>query len=307
MARITVFGEPLLELASTSSGSVLGPSNLGIAGDTLNTSVYLSRLGHDVNFVTALGSDAYSDALKHRLREEGVGTENIIEHPKRVPGLYAIRTDHQGERFFTYWRDHSAARAFFDLPDADRALRSAVDSDLLYFSGISMAILTPTGRSSVLEIAGRCADSGIAVAFDGNYRPYGWEDDETARQCLTNVGKIATMVLPTSEDDDKLFGEDTPIAHAKRWREFGTSMVIVKNGPDGAWLLGEDLTETHIAVDEIIKPTDTTGAGDSFNAGFLAAILDGQSPTIAAASGNRLAGQVIQHRGALIPHEAMPA
>ncbi len=128
-----------------------------------------------------------------------------------------------------------------------------------------------------------------------------------AQACLTKVGGIATIALPTSEDDDQLFGADSPLNHARRWRQFGTRMVVVKNGPDGAWLLGKDQDEAHVAVDSIIQPTDTTGAGDSFNAGFLAAFLDGQSPSASAAAGNQLAGRVIRHRGALIPRDAMPS
>lgn len=306
MARITVFGEPLLELASTASGSVLGAAQLGIAGDTLNTSVYLARLGHAVNYVTALGEDTYSQAIIERLNGEGVSTDRIVRHPTRVPGLYAIRTDEAGERFFTYWRDQSAARDFFALADAPAAIGSAWESELFYFSGISLAILTPHQRNQLLEVARACRKQGVEVAFDGNYRPYGWQSTEQARHCLTDVGKTASIVLPTSEDDDQLFGSATPVEHAHRWRSFGAALVVVKNGPNGAYVVREGGDPTHVAVDQVIQPVDTTGAGDSFNAAFLAAMLAGRSATVAAAMGNRLAARVIQHRGALIPRDEMP-
>ena len=298
MAKVCVFGEPLLELASLDAGSVLGSSMLGVAGDTLNTSVYLARLGHEVTFVTALGVDSYSDAMIERLAQEGVQTD-----PSRVPGLYAIRTDDQGERYFTYWRDQSAARDFFSLPDADQLADAVSRSDLFYFSGISLAILSPAYRDALLDVA---RQSTAQVAFDGNYRPYGWQSQSVAQDTLAAVGAIAQIVLPTNEDDDTLFGHATPSEHAKRWRSYGVDTVVVKNGPDGAWVFAGDSDAQHATVDEVIQPLDTTGAGDSFNAAFLAAYLDGSSAYDAAKSGNRLAGQVIQHRGALIPSSEMP-
>lgn len=306
MANISVFGEPLLEIASSSRGSVLGAAQLGIAGDTLNTSVYLARLGHRVSFITALGTDSYSDAIIERLNNEGVSTDQVLRHPSRVPGLYAIRTDASGERYFTYWRDQSAARDFFGLPDAQAAISTALDSDLFYFSGISLAILAPERRAEVIEIAKNCRGRNVHVAFDGNYRPYGWQSTDVARTCLEAVGGIASLVLPTSEDDDQLFGAATPVEHATRWQSMGVSTVVVKNGPDGAWVLSNSEPIEHVAVEEVIAPIDTTGAGDSFNAAFLAAFLNDQSPVQAARQGNALAARVIQHRGALIGAADMP-
>lgn len=303
MARVSVFGEPLLEIASQTAGQVLGPSVLGIAGDTLNTAVYLSRLGHDVSFITALGTDAYSEALLGRLADEGISVECVGRHRSRMPGLYAIRTDESGERCFVYWRDTSAARAFFDLDSADALIESAVSSDLFYFSGISMAILSESDRSRLLNVARRCQGT---VAFDGNYRPYGWGSIDEARHYLEQVGEVASIVMPTSEDDDALFGAAEPLAHGKRWRSYGVDTVVVKNGPDGAWLVDGMGEVTHAQVDEVIQPLDTTGAGDSFNAAFLAAHLHGESLADAARAGNRLAARVIQERGALIPLESMP-
>ena len=303
MASVSVFGEPLLEIASQQSGKVLGPSVLGVAGDTLNTAVYLSRLGHEVSFITALGTDAYSDALLGRLTDEGISVGCVGRHPFKMPGLYAIRTDETGERYFVYWRDTSAARAFFDLKNAEELIESAVSSDLFYFSGISMAILSAADRDRLLDVARRCSG---AVAFDGNYRPYGWSSVDEARSYLERVGEFASIVMPTSEDDDALFGAAEPLAHGKRWRSYGVDTVVVKNGPDGAWLIEASGEATHAKVDEVIQPLDTTGAGDSFNAAFLAAFLHGDSLVDAARAGNNLAARVIQERGALIPLQSMP-
>lgn len=305
MTRVTVFGEPLLEL-STAQGGRFGPAHLSFAGDTLNTSVYLARLGVQVDYITALGTDPWSDALVEAIKDEGIGTGNILRHPSRMPGLYAIQTDEAGERSFTYWRDQSAARAFFDLPGASDCLQSVMDSQLFYFSGISLSILDAHGRSALTHLAKKARAKGLPVAFDGNYRPRGWDSAQEARAAMREIAPALAIVLPTHEDDDALFGPNTPAAHALRWRAAGADLVVVKRGPDGAVVFDGTGPGCRVPVPEAVQPRDTTGAGDSFNAGFLAAYLKGCPPAHAALQGHKLAGTVIQYPGAIIPETAMP-
>ena len=92
-------------------------------GDTLNTAVYLARLGTPVDYITALGDDSWSDELIAAWKAEGVGTSRILRLPGRLPGLYIIQTDLKGERRFSYWRETSAARLLFQAPEARASLR----------------------------------------------------------------------------------------------------------------------------------------------------------------------------------------
>ena len=124
---IFVFGEAMLEYHGS------GGNGLRYGGDTLNTAIHLARMGHDVAYVTALGTDAISDALVAAWKREGVDTRFILRHPSRQPGIYAIHVDETGERSFLYWRDQSAARAMFDLPEMAAALTAAERASLLYF------------------------------------------------------------------------------------------------------------------------------------------------------------------------------
>src|SRR3954447_7034899 len=82
-----------------------GRFSRGYGGDTLNTAVYLARLGVAVDYVTALGDDLWSDEMLAGWAAEGVGTGQVARLPGRVPGLYIIQTDAHGERRFSYWRD----------------------------------------------------------------------------------------------------------------------------------------------------------------------------------------------------------
>jgi 2-dehydro-3-deoxygluconokinase len=304
--RVAIFGEPLIELSLLPCRTI-GDARVGIAGDTLNTAVYLARLGVEVDYVTARGTDPYSEAILAFLHSEGVGTSGILRHPERVPGLYAIGTDAQGERSFTYWRSASAARQYFTLSCADEALTGATGSGTFYFSGISLSILDETGRERLMARARAASADGVRVVFDGNFRARGWQSANEARMLFERVATFASILLPTDADDDALFGKRVPARHAKYWSALGASLVVEKCGPEGALVVSNHGEPFVIPVPVHLKPIDTTGAGDSFNAAFLAAILSGQSIESAVRAGHALAGVVICRRGAIIPAADMPS
>jgi 2-dehydro-3-deoxygluconokinase len=110
------------------------------------------------------------------------------------------------------------------------------------------------------------------------------------------------MVMPTFTDEAALFGDASPAHTVVRWRDWGAEQVIVKLGAQGCLVCDASGTAAvpAIKVDTVI---DTTGAGDAFNAGFLAARRAGQNLTQAAQTANRVAAIVIQHRGAIMPRE----
>jgi len=141
------------------------------------------------------------------------------------------------------------------------------------------------------------------VAFDGNYRSRLWGPDPAqARRVYARMLALTDICLATADDEAALWGDVDAVASHTRLTAMGAGEVVVKCGPEGA-LVAPGL---RIATDPNPAPIDTTAAGDSFNAAYLAARLSGRDPTEAAAAGNRLAGRVIAHPGALIPRAAMP-
>jgi 2-dehydro-3-deoxygluconokinase len=140
--------------------------------------------------------------------------------------------------------------------------------------------------------------------MDGNYRPRGWQNDpDKARDVLRRFWVLSDLALPTFDDEALLWGDADATATIARLRALGLREVAVKLGHDGA-LVATQGVPIAVPVPAHIAPVDTTGAGDSFNAAYLAARMQGRSPAVAARDGNRLAGVVIQHRGAVVPTEA---
>jgi len=288
--KIVLVGEGMLEFSQADNAW-----RLGHAGDTINTAIHLARFGHDVAYLTALGSDPFSDDLRKSWRAEGIDTRLILTDPTKSPGLYAIRTDGAGERSFFYWRENSAARGLFTAPGIEAALKEAEGADLLAYSLISLAILPPEARQALFALCARVRARGGKVAFDGNYRPRLWTDIATAIEARDQAIASSDIGLPTLDDETLLSGQTSADAVAAHWTQCGAGEVIVKLGAQGCRLPDG----TILPPPERLSPVDTSGAGDAFNAGYLDARSNGELPHIAALRGHQLAGWTVMRRGAL--------
>jgi 2-dehydro-3-deoxygluconokinase len=256
-----------------------------------------------VDYVSALGEDAYSDQMLAMWQAEGVGTALVARLPGRLPGLYTIRTDARGERSFTYWRSASAARLMLKDGRAERLQAALAGYDLLYLSGITLSILDPPQRAALLALADAVRAAGGRVAFDSNYRPVGWPDPDEARRTFDAMLTRTDVALPTLDDERALFGVADAAAATDRLHRLGVAEVAIKLGRDGCFL-SSALGTGEVAGEPVGAVVDSTAAGDSFNAAYLGARLLGAPPEAAARVGNRLAARVIAHPGAVVPADA---
>lgn len=298
--RVVSIGEVMVELSRGPDGRY----GLAFGGDTFNTAVYLARAGVEVSYATALGDDPYSDGIVALAAAEGVGHDLIQRLPGRMPGLYMIETDAQGERRFFYWRDTSPARDLFELPQWNQIAEALIGAKLVYFSGITLSLYSNAGVGRFLAVLELARQQGVKVAFDGNYRPRNWRGDIGRTRAVFNEAlKRVDIALPTFEDEAMLWGDANPDATVARLQAFGIGEIVVKNGPSGAVVAAGGEREL-VPCPEVVVPVDTTAAGDSFNAAYLAARLGGNAPVAAATSAHALAGAVIRHRGAIMPRSA---
>ncbi|MBP2297594.1 sugar kinase [Azospirillum picis] len=300
--RIAALGECMIEMFRRPDGSL----TMGFGGDTLNTAVYLARLGTPADYVTALGDDSISEDMVAAWASEGVGTGHVLRIPNRLPGLYLIETDASGERRFLYWRDKAPARELFALPQTPDLCAALEEYGVLYLSGISLAIWGEAGRERMFALLERVRAKGGKVAFDTNWRPRLWPDVETARAAFDRMLRHTDIALPGVTDLRDLYGDADAGAVLERVRAAGAEEIVLKLEQPGCLVVrdGETVEVPAIKVDTVV---DTTAAGDSFSAGYLAARLRGEDPAAAATAAHRLASVVIQHRGAIIPRDAMPA
>ncbi len=305
ICRVALVGECMIELR----GRIFGTMQQAFGGDTLNTAVYLSRLaGHkgvEVSYATGLGSDPFSDAMINAWEKEGIDMRLLKRESGRMPGLYTIQVDESGERTFHYWRDRSAAKAYFSSPSTP--LEEQIDDiNVLYFSGISLAILDAAGRDRLFKAAERLRAHGGKVIYDNNYRPRLWPVTVEARAWYALAYEISDIVMVTLDDEMALFGITDEQKALERVLAMPCQEVVIKRGSEPAIVRELGKEPLYVPACKVDKVVDTTAAGDSFAAGYLAARLTGKSAEESVRSGARMASVVIQHPGAIIPREAMP-
>jgi 2-dehydro-3-deoxygluconokinase len=300
--RVVCIGECMVEFLRQDDGLW----RQGFAGDSLNVAWTMRALlpaDANVDYLTRVGTDALSEAMLDMLRAAGIGTGTITRDPKRTVGLYTIQTDSAGERSFAYWRSDSAARGLAE--DEGHLAAVLAGSDLVYLSGITLAILPPSDRDRLMTALGERGSRPFLVAFDPNIRPRLWPDIETATDVLTRMAGMADILLPTHEDEHLAFADVDAGATLVRYRGLGVPEVVVKDGKrptvfecDGK--VGIRPVAPALAI-------DTTGAGDSFNGAYLVARLGGATMAEAIALAQRVSAAVVGHRGALLAADALRA
>lgn len=299
MIRAVCIGECMVEMRPAGDGLYAR----GFAGDAYNTAVYLRRALGDagrVSMLTVVGDDSTSDAMRAEFEAQGLETDRVWTAPGKAPGLYVVELDAHGDRSFLYWRGQSAARDWLKQLQAKGGARVLEGADLVYLSGISLAILPDEDRRAVVSILQDLRGKVGRIAFDPNLRLRLWEDLPTASQAIDAAAAASDVVLPSQQDGELLWNVADPADQMRRWMALGPTEVGLTLADQGARVADASGQEAIPAVAPIAV-VDTSGAGDSFNGAYLAARLLGETPRQAAEAGVRLAAKVVATRGALIP------
>ncbi|WP_429216856.1 sugar kinase [Aeromonas veronii] len=306
MKKVALLGECMIEL----NGEPFGGMQQTFGGDSLNTALYLarstSRTEVNVHYVSVMGKDALSSQIIKLWQAEGIDTSLVLIDDQRQPGLYLIQLDAKGERTFLYWRNESAARYLLQHPDFAKVALALSKMDVIYLSGISLAILPPADRVALVRVLTELSHLGKPIIFDSNYRPALWESPAEARACYQEVLAFTDVALVTDDDERALWGDISTSHTLQRLRSAGVHEAVIKQGGEGCVyqeLLTDQPTIT-IPAEPVPAIVDTTSAGDAFNAGFLAGYLLALSPELCARMGHILASKVIQHKGAIVPEDA---
>lgn len=284
----------MVELRPVSNGHL----RRGFAGDAYNTAVYLKRSAPqiEVSFLTATGDESLSEAMVDAWRSEGISDRLVFRIPGQRPALYLIETNAKGDRKFHYWRGESPAREWLRLLLAAGAAKVLDAADLVYISGISLAILSHADRQAAIKLLGTLK---TRVAFDPNIRPALWKSMDEAKDTFEAMVKLAAITLPSRQDYQLMYGIDDPDQQLKLTATLTSGEIALTCDEDGCRLRAGG--ETFALPTQATAVVDTSGAGDSFNGAYLAARLTGEAPDAAARAALALAAKVVSQPGAIIP------
>ena len=297
--RLLAIGEVMAEIRVGAEGGFV----LGFAGDTYNTAIYAARemqQAGSVGYVTRIGREPLSTALLQQAVAEGLDTGHIAVDDNRNIGIYAVATDAHGERSFSYWRSQSAARRLFAVEAAALFMPRA---EITYLSGITLAILTQAARTRLFDLLAELRDTGATkIAFDSNFRPALWEDAATARTTMERMWELTDIALPSMDDEMAIMGADRESVVIDRFAGREWDGIAIKRGvrgPVSPFIADADMPYFPPARAVV----DTTAAGDSFNAGYLAAFLNGAEEVGCMLAGHQLAARVVGAPGAIMPRD----
>ncbi len=303
--KLAFIGECMIELQETGTGI----TTQTFGGDTCNSAIYCSRLARnlavEVDYVTALGDDSFSDSMMAFWEREGVGSSLVQRVQGKHPGLYYIEVDEHGERIFHYWRGEAAAKRCFEYPGSREILEKLSEYSGIYLSGISLAIFTPESRLALLGRLAELKKAGTRIYFDCNYRTHLWEDTRLARTIYEQIFPLTDIIFLTEEEASYFMDEKGVAAIQHRLNQKGVGESVIKDGAGVCSIFAKN-QRFEIPAETVRKVVDTTAAGDSFSGVYLLARTFGCSPEHAAVLAHRTAAYVIGHKGAIAPLKDMP-
>jgi 2-dehydro-3-deoxygluconokinase len=295
--RAVCIGECMVELRQSDGDRYAR----AFAGDAYNAAVYLKRSAPHLHvaFLTATGEDPLSHTMRDAFAAEGIEDTYAFTAKGREPGLYMIELDAMGERYFHYWRSASAARCWFALLMKNGGSERLAGVDLLFLSGISLAILPDEARIAAINLLASLKKRVGRIAFDANVRPALWRDLDAARAAVAPMVKIADILRASLEDAAMLYGANEPRAQIEAFRVAGAREIALTLGAQGCIVAtGEGEADLPAPV---IKIKDTSGAGDAFTGAYLAARMTGVAAVDAAHAALTVASRVVTYPGAIVP------
>ncbi|MEI8134734.1 MAG: sugar kinase [bacterium] len=284
-------GECLIEFAQDD----IGDYRQGFAGDVFNTLFYGSRLGLKTGFITSIGTDDFTPSLLKFMEQEMIDHQLCPRSLQKQNGLYFISHSDPNNPQYSFWRNDSAARSMLKNISIEWLRSYIASSRYFHFSAIALAILEQ--RNSLIELL-RSLEGETHISFDTNYRQGLWENDDALRDFINTANDFIDVLFVSKEDDAMLYGSREAEEAVNFYAQLGYRTIIFRQGGDDVLCYNEGVIN-RVTVAKDITVIDATGAGDSFNAGFLAAKLINRTALECVSAGNNCAAYVIQHRGGI--------
>ncbi len=270
MSELITMGETMAAFTPGTSGALRYVSDYRIrpAGAESNVAAGAAKLGIRVSWISRVGEDEFGHYICNQTRAEGVDCSHVIFDPAHRTGVMFKETG-VGETKVFYYRENSAASHMTpaDLPESLLA-----DARILHVTGIT-PVLSESCSDAVAEAIKLAHKHGVKLSFDPNVRRKLWRDKDYT-PLLRNIARQSEILLLGLDEAKVLFGLDQPDAvFDALFAEGAAKYIAVKDGSRGAYVA--DRRQRFFIPPYPCHPVDPIGAGDGFDAGFLAGLLKG--------------------------------
>ncbi|MEH6953766.1 sugar kinase [Neobacillus drentensis] len=272
MSRIITVGEPMALFVAEQEGSLENVDRFDrfVAGAEVNFSIGMSRLGHQVTYITKLGLDPFGKNIEKFLQQNAIDTSYVTYDANNLTGMQWKEKVVSGDPEVFSARKNSAAS---HMDSETIANFNWEGFDHIHLTGIPPA-LSAGCREMVYELLKEARVRGVQISYDPNLRPGLWTDKQEMAQVINDLACRADIVLPGIEEGKLLTGKQDVQEIAAYYHAAGVKTVVIKLGAKGAFTSseGEQFYTEGFHVDKVV---DTVGAGDGFAVGVVSGILEG--------------------------------
>lgn len=293
MAKTILFGEPMALLIADTEGPLEEVEHFtrALSGAEVNVAIGLSRLGHQVEYLTRLGDDPFGHYTEGVLKKNKIGTSFVTYDAVYRTGIQLKnRVTDGSDPMAPYYRKGSAAS---HISEAEIDQIELSDVELIHVTGIPPA-LSETARKATFRLIDRAKEAGIFLTFDPNLRPALWESEEVMKEVIAELAKKADLILPGIEECKRLIGKTDKQEIADHYQAQGIPVVMIKDGANGAFVRERETSYT-VPGYRVEKVVGTVGAGDGFAVGVISGILEGLALKDCAKRGNAIGAIQVMH------------
>ncbi len=231
-----------------------------VGGCASNAAIDLAKLGVPVTLSCKVGADSFGDFVIKTAGENGVCTDGIIADPNVATTTSIVCSSSTGERSFLYY---PGSASVFHKEDVSEKLID--DCDIIFVAGAMLN--TEFDGVPCAELMKEAQAKGKYTIMDT-----AWDFEDKWLPKIEAVIPYLDLFMPSYDEAVKLLGETEVPKIAKFFLDMGAKNVIIKVGKDGAFIHEANGDEYTLPTYLQYKPVDTTGAGDSFCAGFIAGL-----------------------------------
>ena len=296
---ILVAGETLIDFIPETTGPLADVETFHRrpGGAPANVAVGLARLDATPWLCTTLSTDPFGEFLSAHLIDEGI-PEKYITHADNSTALAFVSHGADADREFSFHRERTADTVL-QTDVVDTATLQGLD--WLVVGGVTLS--AEPSRSATFELVDRAREAGCGVVFDPNTRPELWTKHNDMTLTIERMLRRTDVLKATTED----FAPTTIATDGDfvdRLREYGPQLVLLTEGKSGARAVGGPASpwgvgEWHHPGYQLDRVVDTTGAGDGFLAGAVAALDEGMGPDETLGFANAVAGLSTTESGAM--------
>ncbi len=291
---IMLVGEPMGLFIAQSEGALdkVTGYDIAVAGAEFNVAIGMSRLEHNVTYLTRLGDDPFGRLIANTLTENKIGSEFISYSQERPTGFMLKSRVSVGDPEIFYFRKNAAASTL-SKEEIDQVDFS--NYNYLHLTGILPALSMET-RETTFYLIEKARKAGLTISFDPNLRPQLWESNEIMIDTINKISSLSDIVLPGVNEGKILMGNKSPEIISDFYINLGAKIVIIKLGSEGAFVATKD-ERFKVAGYKVEKVIDTVGAGDGFATGVISALMEGKSLETAVKRGNAIGAIQVMSRG----------